>query len=76
MRLLSQTENGRSNFFICLVDKLPKQKKSKKNSGTWIFGPGRKNGRNHGSARLGLKMAEIQKSFFLLSFATLWPNNV
>ena len=59
-----------------LVSKPPKQKKFLKNSGTWIFEPGRKNGQNHGTARLGLKMAEIQKSFFLQSFATLWPIDV
>jgi hypothetical protein len=40
--------------------------------GTWFFWPGFKNGRNHGSARLGLKMGKIQKLFFLQSLQFSW----
>ena len=41
--------------------------------GTCLFWPGRKIGRNHGPARLGLKIGQIQKLFFLQVFPTLWP---
>ena len=37
-----------------------------------FFGPAVQNGRNHSTARLGLKMGEIQKTFLLQVFAILW----
>ena len=44
-----------------------------KMSGTGIFWPDRKNGRNHGSAILGVKKGEIQKFFFLQFTIDLGP---
>ena len=43
-----------------------------KMGGTWIFGPAVQNGQNHSTARLGLKMGEIQKTFLLQVFVILW----
>ena len=40
--------------------------------GTCLFWPGRKIGRNHGPARLRLKIGEFQKKNLLQVFATLW----
>ena len=37
-----------------------------------VFWPGRKIGRNHGPARLRLKIGEFQKKNLLQVFATLW----
>ena len=37
-----------------------------------FLGPAMKNGRNHGPARLRLKMVKIQKFLMTLVFATLW----
>ena len=52
-----------------------RKKSFEKVGGTWIFWLGRKNGRNHGSARLGLKMVKTQKLFFPQVLATLWPTD-
>ena len=49
------------------------EKNFEKVMGTCLFWPGRKIGRNHGPARLGLKIGQIQKLFFLQVFPTLWP---
>ena len=76
---LKNKKKRRSNFNICCT--LPIGEKNslinffEKMGGTWTFRPGRKNGRNHGSAHLGLKIGKIQKTFLLQVFATLWTTD-
>ena len=75
MGYLKNTKKGCPNFFICFTlpigAKLSLMNLFEKTGGTLLFWPGRKNGRNHDTAHLGLKIGEIQKTFLLQVFPTL-----
>ena len=75
MEYLKNTKKGCPNFFICFTlpigAKLSLMNLFEKTGGTLLFWPGRKNGRNHDTAHLGLKIGEIQKTFLLQVFPTL-----
>ena len=60
-------------FWLTYGAQCSAKKNSEKMTCRVVFWPGRKIGRNHGPARLGLKIGQIQKLFFLQVFPTLWP---
>ena len=59
-------------FWLTYGAQCSAKKNSEKIRGRVVFWPGRKIGRNHGPARLWLKIGEFQKKKLLQVFATLW----
>ena len=59
-------------FWLTYGAQCSAKKISEKIRGRVVFCPGRKIGRNHGPARLRLKIGEFQKKNILQVFATLW----
>ena len=58
-------------FTLPIGAKLSLMNLFEKTGSTLLFWPGHKNGRNHDTAHLGLKIGEIQKTFLLQVFPTL-----
>ena len=72
-----KSENWFSHMFYLTYRGISWARKSfEKTTGQGIFGPGRKNGWNQGSAILGVKKGEIQKFFFLQFTIDLGPIDI